>query len=580
MHRPLICLALFWLGACGPALSRGLEPNQTTTGFAPVVTEFASDRLSIERAFHLPWSEPAMARQEAMLAAWRERLDLINLESLDPGSRIDWFLLNNQLSAEQARITLDRSRLDELAEILPFRAALQQLQTARWTHQTITPQEAATVLDQSTRSLQEVRRRLDQGLNPADGKNAATAPLILTPVAAVRAAGVLDTLRATLKDWFLFYDGFVPEFSWWVRQPYQTLDSQLETQAQHLRTEIAGLKGAPDDPLIGDPVGPEALARQISAELLPFTAEEMITLGENEFAWCETELQKVAAEMGLTGDVPAALARMKARHVPPGGQAQVVAEEAAHAINFLKERSLLTIPPLCEQTWRLEMLSPEAQRTLPYAVYSAPSMMVAYAHDSMRHEDKLMSMRGNNRPSLHIVTPHEIIPGHHLQAYMARRHQPHRQLFSTPFFVEGWALHWEMRLWDLGYATTAEERAGMLFWRRHRCARILVSLKFHLGLITPAEMVEFLTTRVGHEKAAATSEVRRYINGSYPPLYQAAYMIGGLQLRALHQEVLAAGTLSEQEFHDTVLTLGPIPIALIRACLLGESVGRAWKPRP
>eukprot|EP01043_Picozoa_sp_COSAG02_P085836 COSAG02_NODE_23410_length_719_cov_2.338710_2_plen_78_part_01 len=29
-----------------------------------------------------------------------------------------------------------------------------------------------------------------------------------------------------------------------------------------------------------------------------------------------------------------------------------------------------------------------------------------------------------------------------------------RQLFRTPFLVEGWALHWEMLLWDIGaYAT-------------------------------------------------------------------------------------------------------------------------------
>jgi hypothetical protein len=271
---------------------------------------------------------------------------------------------------------------------------------------------------------------------------------------------------------------------------------------------------------------------------------------------------------------------MKAQHVPPGGQAAVVVEKALHAIDFLKARSLLTIPPLCEETWRLDMLSPDAQRTLPYAVYSSPNMLVAYAHDSMGHEDKLMSMRGNNRPSLHIVTPHELIPGHHLQGFMARRHQPHRQMFSTPFLVEGWALYWEMRLWDLGYGATPEERAGMLFWRLHRCARIIVSLNFHLGRMEPPEMIDFLVTRVGHERSAATSEVRRYINGSYGPLYQAAYMIGGLQLRDLHRDTVGAGKLSEQQFHDSVLTQGPIPIALIRAALLDEPLTRGWKPRP
>ena len=35
----------------------------------------------------------------------------------------------------------------------------------------------------------------------------------------------------------------------------------------------------------------------------------------------------------------------------------------------------------------------------------------------------------------------------------------------TPFYVEGWALYWEMRMWDMGFARNAHDRVGMLFWR-------------------------------------------------------------------------------------------------------------------
>jgi hypothetical protein len=106
--------------------------------------------------------------------------------------------------------------------------------------------------------------------NGQDEKNT-SAPLVLTPVVAARAAAMVESLRGSLKEWFAFYDGFVPEFSWWVRQPFQALDTQLDGHAKFLRTELAGLKGEPDDPLIGDPVGAEALARQISTELLPWS---------------------------------------------------------------------------------------------------------------------------------------------------------------------------------------------------------------------------------------------------------------------------------------------------------------------
>src|SRR6185436_1866406 len=110
----------------------------------------------------------------------------------------------------------------------------------------------------------------------------------------------------------------------------------------------------------------------------------------------------------------------------------------------------------------------------------------------------LMSMRQNNVHFSRNVTPHELIPGHHLQLFMADRNRPYRELFRTPFLVEGWALYWEMRFWDLGWPKSPEDRFGMLFWRMHRCARITVTTKFHLGEMTPQQMIDYLVDRVGH----------------------------------------------------------------------------------
>jgi len=193
-------------------------------------------------------------------------------------------------------------------------------------------------------------------------------------------------------------------------------------------------------------------------------------------------------------------------------------------------------------------------------------------------ETRLMTMRGNNVHFSRIVVPHELIPGHHLQGYVAARSNTHRGEFSTAFLGEGWALYWELRLWDLGYPQGPEDRIGMLFWRMHRAARIIVSLKFHLGQMQPQEMIDFLVERVGHEQAGATSEVRRYIGGDYGPLYQCAYMIGGLQLRALHEELVGGGRLTERQFHDAVLEQNGIPVELIRAALTGAQLTRGWKP--
>ncbi len=110
----------------------------------------------------------------------------------------------------------------------------------------------------------------------------------------------------------------------------------------------------------------------------------------------------------------------------------------------------------------------------------------------------------------------------------------------------------------------------MLFWRTHRCARIIFSLSFHLERIDAQECIEFLIENVGHERNNATAEVRRSVSGAYGPLYQAAYMLGGLQIRALHEELVESGRMTDREFHDAVLQQNSIPIEMVRAAVMEQ----------
>jgi uncharacterized protein (DUF885 family) len=160
---------------------------------------------------------------------------------------------------------------------------------------------------------------------------------------------------------------------------------------------------------------------------------------------------------------------------------------------------------------------------------------------------------------------------------MADRANTHRALFGTPFYSEGWALYWEFTLWDKGFPRSAEDRIGMLWWRMHRATRILFSLNFHLGLWTPEQCIDFLVTRGGHERFTATGEVRRSFAGSYSPLYQAAYMLGGLQLRALAREAVPAKLATARAYADAVLWEGRMPIEVLRAVLTGRPLTRDYR---
>src|SRR5690606_27371844 len=135
-------------------------------------------------------------------------------------------------------------------------------------------------------------------------------------------------------------------------------------------------------------------------------------------------------------------------------------------------------------------------------------------------------------------------------------------------------------------AKTPEDRLGMLFWRRHRAARIQFSLGSHLSRMAPQQAIDLPVNEVGHERENAAAEVRRSFAGDYPPLYRAACVLGGLQCQALHQERVTSGNMSERQFHDAVRPAGPLPVELVRARLRNEAAAADWTaswrfhPRP
>jgi uncharacterized protein (DUF885 family) len=131
-----------------------------------------------------------------------------------------------------------------------------------------------------------------------------------------------------------------------------------------------------------------------------------------------------------------------------------------------------------------------------------------------------------------------------------------------------------MILWENDFPRGPEDRIGMLFWRMHRAARIIFSLSFHLERMTPQEAVDFLVERVGHERANAEAEVRRSFGGQYSPLYQVAYMIGGMQFRALHRDLVESGQMTDRAFHDAVMQGGRMPVEMVRALLTAQPLTR------
>jgi hypothetical protein len=286
-------------------------------------------------------------------------------------------------------------------------------------------------------------------------------------------------------------------------------------------------------------------------------------------------MKKASRQMGLRDDWKQAVERTKQGYVPPGGQPALIRDLLVEAVDFLRAKDLLTIPRVASESLHMSMMSPQAQLANPFFL-GGSQIQVSYPTDTMEYEARLQSMRGNNPGFSHATAFHEMIPGHNLVGFMGARFAGYRANLgiNTPFSAEGWPLYWELTLYDLGFDKTPEQKVGALFWRMHRCARIIFSLRFHMGEWSPQECIDFLVDRVGHERDNATAEVRRSFQGGYGPLYQAAYLLGGLQLRGLRKELVDSRQMSNKQFHDEILRQGSMPIALLRLALTRQTLTR------
>ena len=550
------------------------DPASLVRPSAPDLREllerYAADRGSLQRFYDLPISPATHRAFEQFHRAWLAALARLDFEALGPEARIDYLLFRNQLDQELHRVDLGRRRWEEMSPLFPFAATIIALKEARQRVDPLDPAKAASTLVQLDKQIDEVSRWVRGAAKPEDLK--------ISKTVANRAARTLVTLRETLRQWFQFYNGYDPTFTWWAAQPYKQVDGSLEKYAPLIREKLVGIKKEDRDTIIGDPIGRQALLSELAHELIPYTPEQLLALANKEFAWCDAEMLRASRDLGYGDDWRRALERVKTLYVPPGEQPALILAQALEAIDYVQSRDLVTVPPLARDTWRLQMMTPERQRVNPFFT-GGEVISVSYPTDGMSHEQKLMSMRGNNIHFSRATVFHELIPGHYLQQFMNARYRPYRRLFRTPFWGEGWSLYWEMLLWDLGFPQSPENRIGMLFWRMHRAARIIFSLSFHLEKMTAPECVDFLVNRVGHERENAAAEVRRSFETDYGPLYQCAYMLGGLQFRALHKELVDSGRMTNRQFHDAILQLNSIPVEMVRASLTKQRVTKDFPSR-
>lgn len=553
MKKNLLVFTLLF--ACIPIL----QANE----LIDVINTFRADKYALARMYTIDESEEYYQRFSEFYETSREKLEAIDFEELSRDGKVDYLLLENLINREDYFLQLEYEAFKDVSSVTDFGDKIYTFIQERRRGKRPEGEDLAKHFSSAEAAIERKMKSFEE--NPFADR-----------LKAEKAAGVVNSLRDALEEAYDFYYSYDPQFTWWIETPYQSLSEKLESYAGFLeknyREDVEKDDGSG---IIGKPIGRQALIESLRFEFIPYSPEELIEAAQRQFEWCKAEMIKASQELGYGTDWKAALEHVKDTYVPPGEQPQTITDLHKHSVAFIRERDLITLPELADETWKMEMMSPERQKVNPFFT-GGRAITISYPTQEMRHEDKMMSMRGNNPNFSYPTVQHELLPGHNLQYFMTSRNKSYRGAFSNPFWGEGWALYWEIILWNKDFAKTPEQKLGMLFWRIHRCARIIFSLKYHLGEMSPQEAIDLLVEEVGHEYANAEAEVRRSFATNYSPLYQLAYMMGGLQFYALREEMLARGW-TEKKFHDRVMQENRMPIEILRLLLQDGPVDKDYE---
>src|SRR5262249_13988672 len=96
--------------------------------------------------------------------------------------------------------------------------------------------KAAGLLTEMKRQIERTRKAVEAARASGGKVNG----LELNAALAGRAAETTAGLRAALKNWFTFYDGYDPVFTWWMGLPYKEADQALQSYTALLREKVGG----------------------------------------------------------------------------------------------------------------------------------------------------------------------------------------------------------------------------------------------------------------------------------------------------------------------------------------------------
>ena len=289
---------------------------------------------------------------------------------------------------------------------------------------------------------------------------------------------------------------------------------------------------------------------------LDMSPEAIHALGLTEVAKIRAQMLVVMAETGFKGDLPAFLHFLRTDPQFYSKDPQALLSRAAWI------------------TKRVDGKLPSYFGWLPRSRFGIEPVAadIAPFYTSARGGTKTYLLNTYDLPSrplynLTALTLHESAPGHALQGGLAEEQDglpDFRRDVYISAYGEGWALYCERLGVEMGMYDTPYDRFGMLTFQMWRAARLVVDSGIHHKGWTRARAIAYLHDNTALADHDIEIEVDRYISWPGQALSYYLGMMAIIDVRAKAEKALGP-KFDIRAFHDTVLSMGSVPLPVLRA---------------
>ncbi len=326
-------------------------------------------------------------------------------------------------------------------------------------------------------------------------------------------------------------------------------------------------------------LGVETFRKKLAAdEMIDMPLDELLAIADRDLKKNQAAFAETARLIDPKRTPSDVLKTVESRHPPAEKLLSTTQAELDALGRFMTEKRIITIPKAPPA--RVEETPPflRATTTASMDIPGPFERVATEAYYNMTLPDPKATAAEKNEfmkmwyfAAISNVSVHEVWPGHYLQFLYARNFPSDiRKVFGAATNSEGWAHYCEQMVIDEGFhADDPRYRLAQIQDALLRDARFIVGIRMHTKGMTVAEAEEFFVKEGYQTRPSARSESKR---GTSDATY-GYYTMGKLMILKLRDDYKArtGEKYTLQNFHDSFIGLGPLPLPLIRKAMLGET---------